>query len=354
MKRKTILIVVIAIVAILLVAVGIVGYGFMNDARIKAARSITCIDEGLYTMTYEGDYGFDTFLQQGGASSDADMAQYITNFIMQGFGAPNAQPDTTAEMGCSSFVVHNEHGILFGRNFDFPAVQKAMIVKARPDNGYASISTACLDFMGMPAEWQPDGDIPSRMAAITALYLPLDGINEMGLCVSDLVSGDEEETHQSTDKPDLTTTSAVRLLLDKAANVHEAVELLQSHDMNTSIGTSHHLAIADATGASVVVEYIGGEMFVTPVEIVTNHYLTPGEKCGIGNELSHERYATITHMSNILPYNTSTQRVMDILRAVSYSEYTHWSIVFDTEKCEAQYAWKCGFDKKKHTFNIFE
>ena len=82
MKKKTILIVACVVVAILLVAVGIVGYGFMNDARIKAARSITQIDEGLYTMTYEGDYGFDTFLQQGGASSDAAMAQYITNFIM--------------------------------------------------------------------------------------------------------------------------------------------------------------------------------------------------------------------------------------------------------------------------------
>ena len=351
MKKKIIIIAVVVVCVVLLV-VGIVGYGFMNDARVKAARSITMIDEGLYTMSYEGDYGFDAFLEQGGAASDSALAQYVIHFLMQGFGA-SAQPDTTASYGCSTFVVHNEYSILFGRNFDFPSVQKAMIVKARPTGGYASISTACLDFMGMPSDWQPDGDIPSRMAALTALYLPLDGINEMGLCVADLVAGDEEETHQATSKPDLTTTTAVRLLLDKASNVYEAIELLRAYDMNTSIGTSHHLAIADATGASVVVEYIDGEMYVTSENIVTNHYLTPGKKCGVGNELSHERYNTISHMSSVLPYRTSPQRVIEILKEVSYPEFTQWSIVFDTEMGEARYVWKAGFDAPKHVFSIY-
>ena len=351
MKRK-LLKVVLFVILLLLILVVIAGYFIMNDARIKAAQSVIKIDEGLYTMTYEGDYGFDAFLAQGGASTDAQMAQYITNFLTNGMAAASS-PDTTAQMGCSSFVVHRERGILFGRNFDFPSVQKAMIVKARPSNGYASISTACLDFIGMPAEWQPDGDMPSRMASIAALYLPLDGINEMGLCVADLVAGDDEETHQSTPLPDLTTTSAIRLLLDKASTVQEAVELLQMHDMNTSIGTSHHIAIADASGESVVVEYIDGQMYVTPTHIVTNHYLTPGIKCGVGNELSHERYATISRQCDLLPNNASVLYMGDILKAASYPQYTQWSIVFDTESCEARYVWKANFEKKEHLFCIF-
>ena len=50
MKKKIIIIAVVVVCVVLLV-VGIVGYGFMNDARVKAARSITMIDEGLYTMS---------------------------------------------------------------------------------------------------------------------------------------------------------------------------------------------------------------------------------------------------------------------------------------------------------------
>lgn len=348
MKKK----IFIFIAVVLLAGVGIIGYGIMNDERITAARSVTRIDDGLYTMTYKGDYGFDEYIAQGGAATDAEMAQYIASFLMRGFGTASA-PDTTMEYGCSSFVVRNERGAILGRNFDYDFKDKCkvMIVKAYPTNGYASISTACLNFMGVPADWQPDADMQTRMSALAAVYLPLDGINEKGLYVADLVSGDEEETHQSTDKPDLTITAAIRLLLDKAATVEEAVELLASHDMNSSIGTSHHFAIADASGASVVVEYIGGEMFVTPTDVVTNHYLTAGEKEGIGNELSHQRYASIANACNMRP-NMSIESAMKVLKEASYPQYTQWSVVFATDACEARYVWKCNFDAQQHTFMI--
>ena len=73
------------------------------------------------------------------------------------------------------------------------------------------------------------------------------------------MAGDDEETHQRSDKPDLTTTTAIRLLLDRAADVDEAVALLGQYDMNSSIGSAHHLSIADASGRSVVVEYVNGD-----------------------------------------------------------------------------------------------
>ena len=49
-------------------------------------------------------------------------------------------------------------------------------------------------------------------------------------------------------------------------------------------------------------------------------------------------------MSSVLPYRTSPQRVIEILKEVSYPEFTQWSIVFDTEMGEARYVWKAGFD----------
>ncbi len=348
--RKKIVLTVISVIVVLLV---IIGYVFLNNPRIKAAQSVVRIDDGLYSLTYEGDYGFDEFLARGGAATDAEMAQYITEFLTSGFGSAST-PDTTVSYGCSTFTSRSSRGVVFGRNFDFPFDEgcKAMIVNARPSQGYASVSTACLDFMGMPAEWCPDSDMMSRVSALAALYLPLDGINEMGLCVADLVAGDEVEIHQTTDKPDLTITATIRLLLDKAASVEEAIELLRQYDIHSSIGTSHHIAIADSEGTSVVVEYIDGVMSVVPTNIVTNHYLTPGEKCGVGNELSHERYNRIANACDRLQEQMTITSACNILHDNSYPDYTQWSIVYATDACEAYYVWRSQFDKQPYVFAV--
>lgn len=64
------------------------------------------------------------------------------------------------------------------------------------------------------------GGPPSdEMLTLAALYAPLDGMNEKGLCVSVNTIQDSAAISQDTDKPDITTTTAVRLLLNRAATV---------------------------------------------------------------------------------------------------------------------------------------
>ena len=53
---------------------------------------------------------------------------------------------------------------------------------------------------------------------------------------------------KNTGKTPVTTTTALRMMLDKCKNVDEAIELLQEYDMNSDIGANHHYAIADASG----------------------------------------------------------------------------------------------------------
>ena len=123
----------------------------------------------------------------------------------------------------------------------------------------------------------------------------------------------------------------------KAANVDEAVALLRQYDMNSSIGSAHHLSIADSQGKSVVVEYINGEMLVTETKVVTNHYLSDCEKQGIGSEQSHKRYDTLA--SHTGP--ADADEVRDLLESVAQKNYpqtadsyekTMWSIVYCPEK----------------------
>ncbi len=313
------------------------------DTQIRAARSIRKIDEGFYILTYEGDYGFDRFLEQGGAASDELMGNYIASFLSHGFWKPEMELESP-DFGCSTLSVQGPEGEnLLGRNYDWENCD-AMIVHTIPDNGYESVSACCLDFLGFGEGWKPEG-IGNQFMALAAVYVPLDGINEKGLCIADLLAGDDREIRQDTEKPDLTVVSGLRLILDKAATVEEAVALLQQYDMNSSIGTAHHFAISDASGRSAVVEYVNNEMVVTETSVVTNHYLSPGEMPGPDNEESVSRFHRLAAMEQDAEGIMTREQLRDCMEAVSYEGTTQWSIVFDSQNLTADYYWQRKYDQ---------
>lgn len=259
LKKKTVLKWACGIVAALLVILAAGGWWMFGNA-ITAANSIEKLGEELYSMEYTGDYGFDAFLAQGGADVDSEVANYLVTFFSRGFYKikSDVQP---GEFGCSSIYTQGEQGtIIFGRNYDWEERQ-IMIVHIKPEDGYESISSCCLDSLGFSENYSPDGSMMERIQALAAIYFPLGGMNEKDLVV-DLLEEDTAETHQQTDKPDLTTTTAIRLLLDRAATVDEAISLLRQYDMNSSIGLAHPLSLSDASGKRVVVEYVDDEMLV--------------------------------------------------------------------------------------------
>lgn len=319
--------------------------------QMRAAQSVRPVAEGLYALEYEGDYGFDAFLAQGGAETDEAMAEYIISFLSHGFYKPESAAAAVG-FGCSTLTARTaEGGVLMGRNYDWTDCG-AMLVHTKPADGYESVSTCCLDFLGFDEGWTPDGSLMNRMMALAAIYVPLDGMNEKGLCVADLMAGDKEETHPDTGKPDLTVAAALRLLLDKAANVDEALALLEQYDIHSSIGSAHHFALADASGRSVVVEYIDGEMQVTATPIVTNHYLTEGEKYGVGSDNSHERFDTLTTLRGQLGGVLTQGQMRDCLRRVAAGGYpdpsgekTQWSWVYSPNTGTASFYWQEDFSR---------
>lgn len=305
--------------------------------RIEPVEEITELEDGLSVVRYEGDYGFDYFLEQGGASSDAEVVEYVSSEILSNITSLifGGRP-----FGCSTLQVENEAGgWLFGRNFDWNTCH-GLIVSSRPEEGYASVSTVNRDFIS--AGGVDISALPDSVQAAVGLYAPLDGMNEEGLAVSVNMIQDSATIEQDTGKPDLTTTTAVRLLLDRAANVEEALELLGQYDLHASMGMMVHFALADASGRSVVVEYIDNEMTVTDTKAVTNFYLTEGEKYGIGTDQSHERYEILNQA--IAEQERMTElEVRDALDSVSKDNFgdefasTEWSIVMNQEIKELTY-----------------
>lgn len=308
---------------------------------------VTKLEDGLSTVRFEGDSGFDGFLEQGGAASDQEVAGYLTGIVKENI--------TLGDLlfGCSTLSVANaKGGYLFGRNFDWEPCN-AMIIQSAPDSGYKSISTVNTDFISMSGV--DLSQLPDKYQALICLYAPLDGMNEKGLAVSVNMIQDSATIDQNTGKPGMTTTTAIRLLLDKAASVDEALELLGQYDMHASMGYMMHLAIADNTGRSVVVEYINNEMIVVETPVVTNFYLAEGEKNGIGTAQSHERFDIL--MDALATHDTmTTDEVRDVLDSVSKDnwgefESTEWSVVYDLDAGTARYYHRENYDKK-YTFMV--
>ena len=314
--------------------------GMESVSAVELTAEVLELEEGLSAVKYEGDYGFDSFLAEGGAASDGEVIDYLTTHVLE-----NVDIGDLAEVffGCSTIAVQDQEGnALFGRNFDWDTCQ-ALVVEAHPENGYASICTANMDFITQNVGGGLEDAVLSmdHIQTVAALYAPLDGMNEKGLAVSVNMIQDSEAIEQNTGKPDLTTTTAIRLLLDKAADVEEAVALLSQYDLHSSMGMMVHFALADREGNSVAVEYINNEMQVIDTPVLTNFYLAAGEKSGIGTEQSHERYDLLAERISEMP-RMSAEDVRDSLDLVSKDNFgefesTEWSIVMDLTESKAWY-----------------
>lgn len=366
--KKVVLGVVGVLVALVIVAAVAVFALFGHElATLGSIEKVN--DYPLYTMTYDGDYGIDEFIAQGGASNDGELIQFVVNRIMKGLPITIDLPD----LACSTFNATTPEGdALFGRNFDL-SFSPGMLVRTDPADGYASVSMVNLGFLGYGEDKLPE-DLVSSLTTLAAPYAPLDGMNEVGLAVGVLLI-DTDPTDQQTDKVDITTTTAIRMMLDSCATVDEAVALLEQYDMHSSANSCYHFQIADASGASVVVEYIGNEMSVlepgdattmgalsgaagVTYQAATNFLLTPGEyDFGHGQDRYETLMSTLSAASGVL----AEDEAMDLLAAVAQEPHlnsrgeesaTQWSVVYNLDDLTARIVMGGAYDEPAYEVSL--
>ena len=213
-----------------------------------------------------------------------------------------------------------------------------------------------MDFLGFGKGYVPEGPI-NRYLAIASIYMPVDGMNEKGLCVADLIVQTKERTDQDSGKTDITTATAIRMLLDNAHDVASAVKLLSQYDMHSSENLMHHLAISDASGRSVVVEYIDNKMYVTDTDVVTNFFLTDGDHYGIGSDQSKDRYSKLmTACAD--GRNATEEQMMTALKSVNQANYgeddwmTEWSIVYNKTSLKLDFCFREKYNDPYYEFSL--
>ena len=215
-------------------------------------------DGAVYQINVSGDYSFDEFLSQGGASNDAELISFVTRSITKGIIPMHIK---TSSIACSAFTADTQSGDrVFGRNYDFSATNTAIVYTDPGEGRHASYSTIDLSFLGLDADKDVE-TVGQKFLTLAAPYVPLDGINDAGVACGIFMSyqgeGKGTPTDTQTDKPDLTSTTLLRLILDYADSVEDAVALAQQYDLHDSASSCFHYMVADSTGRSAILEWVG-------------------------------------------------------------------------------------------------
>jgi hypothetical protein len=141
-------------------------------------------------------------------------------------------------------------------------------------------------------------------------------------------------------KPNIIHATAMRLILDYAKSTDEAVELLNEYNVQF-VGETCHLMIADASGKSEVVEFIGGEMKTTGSkenwQVSTTHQLSG--KSEDENDRTCNRYHTASDKLATLSTNADADDVMNIMQAM-HQDTTMWTSVYDLSTGEFRVAYR--------------
>ena len=261
--KKVVAGIAIALAAVIVIAVAAVGLmwkdeiGSLMSIKEVRARNDAHKDGAVYTMHVKGGFYLDDFVAQGGVASDAELISFVTGKLTKGlldvgFDAP--------DIGCSSFTAQTEDGdALFARNYDFDKTNTCIVFTEANEGRHASVSTVDLQFLGIDSDTGLNG-LMDKVTCLVSTYAPLDGVNDAGVACGIYMTyqgADTVATDQNTDKPDFTSTTLLRLILDYADDLDEAVEIASAYDLHDSANTSYHYMVADASGRSAILEWVG-------------------------------------------------------------------------------------------------
>lgn len=262
--KKIVLAIVLTILFLIIALISTFAIVWRNEistlASIKLVRTRNDahLDGDVYMMEVNGGFYLDEFVEQGGVKSDSELIDFVTSKITKGLIKMEL---SESEIACSSFTAQTEDGDnVFARNYDFSKTNTCIVFTEKNKGRHATVSTVDLQFLDIDVN---DGNL-SLMEKITCLaapYAPLDGMNDVGVSCGIYMTYQGAETvatNQNTDKPDFTSTTLLRLILDYADNVEEAVEIAQKYDLHDSAKTSYHYMVADATGKSAILEWVAG------------------------------------------------------------------------------------------------
>jgi hypothetical protein len=316
-----------------------------EDERLATLNSLKQInDYPFYTMIYYSDYG---------------LKDYLNNKT-----TPLPANNITSKDGymCTCFTAKGtDTNQLLGRNFDWHA-HLALLLFTHPNDGYASMSMVHLPGLGYSGNYPLNAE-ENREALLSSPYWPVDGINECGLAVGGMAV-DKVEPPYNPNKKTLNRMVIMRLVLDYAKNLDEAIHLLNSFNFDFPNDPLHFI-ICDASGNSAVIEFLESELKVIrnkePWQVSTNTNLYGTKMPDAANfsvtnadTWSKWRYAKVYETLKKSNGITTINGALNILNSVSLASSsssdvtTMWSAIYNLTSREMDIVTNRKFSEVHH------
>ncbi len=318
----------------------------LSEDEIATLNSLEQLDTyPLYTLRYVGAYP-----DPAHASTRLGLAEIADQTT------PNECQDA---WGCSLFAALSDpSNRLYGRNFDW-RFSPTMLLFTDPPDGYASVSMVDIDYLGFGGSRAKDLiNLPpgERKALLQAPALPFDGMNEKGLAIG-MAAVPPGEMSPDPNKITIGELAVIRVILDHASTIDEAVDILASHNIDMGNVPVHYL-IASAAGNSALVEFYRGKMVVFRNEnawqLATNFLVasTDGRVSG-----QCPRFDRISQQLQEKKGQLTVQEALDLLAGVSQSvsqggSDTQWSIVYEMTSGDVHVVMGRKYTEGAHTLHL--
>jgi hypothetical protein len=258
----------------------------------------------------------------GAAAAPAPTVRKVDDFPLYELTTTAATPSVFAKVdsagwACTVFFGAGGEPIM-GRNFDFHD-EPALVLHHHPPGAYKSISMVDISYLGFDRR-HLEG--VSAAGLKDAARLPFDGMNSEGVAVAmAAVPSARSGSGRATG-----SLGVMRLVLDRAASLGEAVAIFRRTAVDFSDGPPLHYMVADASGASAVVEYVDGRVRVIgrgarPWQAMTNFVLT-------GARGADHRYRTAAKALTAASGRLTPASTIALLRRVR-QPITRWSAAYD-------------------------
>jgi len=295
----------------------------LSEDQIATLSSLEQLDDfPLYTIRYIGAYP-----QQVLTSTGLRLAESAN---------PVSQSDYQPSWSCSLFAALGDPSHrLYGRNFDW-RFSPALLLFIDPPDGYASVSMVDIEYLGFGGSRAKDLinlPLEERQALLDSPAFPFVGMNEEGLAVG-MAAVPPGEMSPEPDKKTIDQLAVMREILDHAATIDEAVNILASYNIDMGSVPLHYL-IASAAGNSALVEFYQGNMVVfrneDPWQLATNFLVA---STGGHTQGECPRYDRISQRLQETGGQLTSQDALSLLSDVSQGDpqaqsNTQWSIVSD-------------------------
>lgn len=364
---------------------------YINDeAKLSMLHGVKDLEKNkgrIYELNYTADYKLNEALAAQ-ISGLADLQRFAVTHLFDQLPSGKSVQQLSFGANCSAFAATeatNGH-FMMGRNYDFCHKNKnggedeiaALVIHTAPEGGKRSVSVVDGYWLGYKRGFYVDGNTDLSMLML-APYAPMDGMNEDGFAIGVLHLDGLPTIQNEENKPTIYLSVAMRMLLDKASTVKEAVELLKQYNMNMeseALG-SYHFYMADATGDYAIVEYVdpkgdvdnfhpatldvltGSEAWRYTTNFYNSSFMNTSSYGPLLSDHGRKRYNKMKDVIDEANARITAKEAMVLLDSVSQAantkdltSHTQWSSLYDLSQRKLTLHLLREYKKKAFTFKI--